>query len=224
MSAAHIFFLFLSLSVSAKPIETSYLTLTVPDDWTCETIEPSWVCRSTLASQQNSGLLVITAKAANPEESIKKLQTELSRLRSVKGPKGLINSKLEWVREIQLGGVPWLEAQQLNSEIFGYFSYYLATVANGKTVLVNFNYETDKAPTFFPLITKIRNSIVLKSKADASEEFIEPLPTSPEPPPAVTTSAAKGVGAPESPKLLKMPLFWVGVAAVVCLILMAALW
>lgn len=203
----------------AKAVTTSYLSLDIPDAWTCETIEPSWVCRSTVSSEQNSAVLVITAKTANPEEHLKNLKAQLARPRTVKGPKGAIfSSRLEWSREISLKGQAWLEAQQKNSEIYGFNSYYLTTVANGKTILVNFNYEALQAKSFFPLITKIRDSIILK--ATEEDDVFDPLPQGQLNPPAPPQAPS----APAELPLTKRPLFWVATAALVCLLLLALLW
>lgn len=225
----HLSFALLALLVAnpsvAKPFSTSYLTLQIPDSWKCEAIAQSWVCRSTTAAEQNSAALVLTAKQASPEDHLQNLEKQLSRQRTVKGPKGvLVSSRLEWSRQITLAGVKWLEAQQKNSEINGFYSYYLATVANGKTILLNINYEASQAKVFFPLLTKIRDSIVLK-QAEPGE--LQPLPLGAEPTPPVVVVQPQP--APVRPMgvlslLPQTPGGWAGVAAVVCLLLLALLW
>lgn len=149
----------------AKVFATSYLQVEIPDAWDCSNIDRVWACQEKNPTHQRSAVLVITAKQAGPQDYLESLRAQLKSPQSITGTqRTAVTSKLEWTKDLRIGEEPWVEFLHLNREIEGFYTYYLATVARGLTVIVSFSFEKSKTKEMQAMMNQLRSTLKLIAK------------------------------------------------------------
>lgn len=210
-------------SAYAKSFATSYLQIDLPDNWDCKSIEKTYACQVTGSTEQRTAVIVITAKQAGPQDHLSALRSSLKLPRAVDGAKrSMITSKLEWEKELTLGSEPWVESLHSNREIEGFYTYYLATVARGLTIVLSFSFQNTKSKEMQPILNQIRSSLKLIAKPIiTATDGPAPVPVAPQAagqqPSTSSPSATPGRQGPMSPEMMIGIL--VGLVAVAFLLL-----
>ncbi len=129
-------FAFFLLGGTAHAETYGPLTFSLPTGWQCTIQKSSDVCLDKNASKPN-GVLVVTFKNRTPEDTLVYYQNQLSAPRPLKTGEVITPSQVKLIRQITLNGQQWIEAVHHNSEILGYYTHYLVTVADPYAVLVS---------------------------------------------------------------------------------------
>jgi hypothetical protein len=177
----------------AKPLETSFVTLSVPESWECEKIKPDWACRPTDRKHLHSATLVLTAKVAGPEDTLSAIEQQMKAPRTFTGGRRTaITSQLRWAKQVPINGQNWVEALHHNRELEGFFTYYLATVTPRLVILVNLSFQQELTKEFEPILAQIRGSVQVSASAlePAGEEAaaVVPQPVGPAQPEGAPTA------------------------------------
>ncbi len=132
-----LFFIFTIGLISSRAQAETYgpVSFMLPPNWECTLEKSSDVCVN--EAERSSIALVVTYKMKTADDSIEFYKKQLGVPRPVKTGNGTIMSQLKFIHEIQLNGQTWLEALHHNSEIRGFYTDYLVTVAGPYAVLIS---------------------------------------------------------------------------------------
>ena len=112
------------------------LNFMLPPGWSCAMVKSSDVCMDKSSAKPN-GVLVVTFKNKTPSDSLLFYKNQLSSPRPLRDGELVTPSEVKLVREITINGQQWVEAVHHNSEIRGFYTHYLATVAAPYALLVS---------------------------------------------------------------------------------------
>lgn len=145
---------------AAKTFQNSYITFQMPDTWDCQQEGTTWNCRSTLADEKRSALVIMAAKEVGPEDQLASYLAHLKKPKTLKAPNGLaMTSQVLSAEEKNYGGQHWIESLHLSSEVPGFHTLYLATVKDRLAILVTFSARRDGSAKFNPLFRQMINSL-----------------------------------------------------------------
>src|SRR6185437_4022437 len=129
-------FALLLLGVTAHAETYGPFSFSLPTGWQCGIEKSSDVCLDKNAAKPN-GVLVVTFKNRSPEDTLVYYQNQLGQPRQLKTDEIVTPSQVKLVRQLTLNGQQWVEAVHHNSEIVGYYTHYLVTIADPYAVLVS---------------------------------------------------------------------------------------
>lgn len=154
--------LLIPLSLGATTVSTSYLSLTLPDSWSCEVTQRGSTCTSKTDNPKQA-VLMISAKEAAPSDSLPALQQQLSQPKNMNlGTNGVpLLSKVKRTGIRLVDGTKWVEAVHEDSEIKNYRTTYLATSVSGLSILVNFSAHQDIIQQHEPVYEQMLASLKL---------------------------------------------------------------
>jgi hypothetical protein len=174
MRRAALALLFLGLagqSLAAKNFQNSYVSFDVPDDWSCLQEGVAWTCTPQSEQASKEAIIVLVAKVAGPEDSMKSFLDYLKRPKNITMKTGaVIPSKVMYAQDRLLSSNHWVQAQHLGSEIEDFYTLYLATVKNQLAILVSFSSEKDRISRYNPIF----DSAIKSLKITASQELLFP--------------------------------------------------
>lgn len=151
----------ISGAASAKTFQTSYLSMTIPDPWSCAQSGNAWVCLSNEAAHSKEAVIVLSAKVAAPEDNLANFASQFKRSKTLTSSGAPIESKVISVQTRNLAATQWVQGQQLGSEIPDFYTLYIATVKDRISIQVSFSAEKSKYPIYSPVFERVLNSIKL---------------------------------------------------------------
>ncbi|MCB0361816.1 MAG: hypothetical protein KDD35_03805 [Bdellovibrionales bacterium] len=131
----------LSHTAEAKQVTTPYLSFQISNRWDCQRADAfAYTCRLQSNQPVRDALIIISAKEAGPEDNLLSFQKYLSIPKPVQSRgKSPTVSKTQYIRSIKINNQVWADGAQLNGEIPGYYTRYLATVKNKLSILITFS-------------------------------------------------------------------------------------
>ncbi len=157
-----------SLQARAKTFQNSYIRLELPDSWTCNQENVSYVCSPLNPSDAREALIVVTAKVAGPEDTANAFYNYL------RMPKTLITkSKTTLSQPLKIGrfktaGIDWVQAIHFGSEVPGFTTRYLAGVQGKLALLLSLSADEASLSKYSPIFDRAVNSI----QVNASNQVI----------------------------------------------------
>ncbi len=118
-----------------RPIVDLHLT----DGWRCGFEKDATVCRPTDTQSELFKVILWTAKAAGPTDTLQNYREHMKQSRKVRLRLKHISSTPISDKIVSINGVDWVDAVQANSEIAGYTTRYLSTVKDSLAVVVTFS-------------------------------------------------------------------------------------
>lgn len=191
----HIWLLFLFVNLIgtssfAKEFETSYLKFNLPGSWGCELKNITWLCRSQLEEEKKQALFVITAKQASPETTMQSLQTHFMKSKTLPGAGGrVLTSHVFSTQIVKINNIQWIQSIHLNSELENFYTYYLSTLYQGRSILFTFSFDKLRADHFKVVLNQAYSSLTLKKSEFVSQE----TPTLPQLPKGVLPTKEEAV-------------------------------
>jgi hypothetical protein len=146
---------------SAKTFQTSYLSMTIPDQFTCTQSSNAWVCLSSDLAHAKDAVIVLSAKVAAPEDNLAAFASQYRRSKTLTASGAPIESKVISVQNKNLSGTQWVQAQQLGSEVPDFYTLYLATVKDQISIQVSFSAEKSKYAAYSTMFNQAIQSIKL---------------------------------------------------------------
>lgn len=157
-----LFSILLSATLNAKSFETSYLKLSIPNNWKCQKIETIWSCVDP-KQQVKEAFLVLTAKNAGPEDTLPNFQKSLSETRVIQASNGkTVQSKVNFIKKVNYRNHAWIQSLHLNSEILNYNTYYMSTVYDSLAITISLSLYNQTQGKYADTVKKVFNSIKLK--------------------------------------------------------------
>lgn len=144
---------------------SDFLEFDLPKNWTCAEKNQTFECAEDSPDKKRRALIVIAAKIKNDRENLDNFKKRLSAPKSYKTPvtQKIVQSKIEYVKNIDIHAHPWVDALHLNSEINGYYTRYLATLKDDMAVLVTFSVAEKNYVQFIPALTKAVESLSVRN-------------------------------------------------------------
>ncbi|MCB9026710.1 MAG: hypothetical protein H6625_10360 [Bdellovibrionaceae bacterium] len=178
--------IFFSLIYPATALETSFIKIQEPKDWTCERLHAEYVCRSQNPLERKESLLVIKAKLSgrgdNNQSFFESLRRPLT-MTSSAGKSGL--STVYSAQKIKIQDHPWVRALHLNSKSANYFTEYLVTVNGDIAISVELTFHQSRYNKYIHQMNEIIKNISLvdniatQRASAANEPRPVPTPTAP---------------------------------------------
>lgn len=174
--------LFVSVSLAQQPtgsqtLETSYLTMQLPQHWNCSLKAGEWVCHDQRQPKVRTAMIVVSAKEAAPEDNLEAYRRFLKqpRRRTLPSGKSMASQVLESGEKV-IRGQTWIEGIHLSSELDNYYTHYLATTAGPLAILVSLSAYKGHAAAFKPVFDQAISSLHIKPNPVVSPASI-PAPT-----------------------------------------------
>ncbi len=147
--------------LAKKKFVNSYVEFDLPDTWQCNQEGGQHVCQPINPDQRKEAIIVMASKYKGPDDDLKQYQARLEQKRKVKDIKGKeYDSKKQYLRSSFIQGTMWLDSQHENSEVPGFVTRYLATVAKGLGIVLTFSAHKTKfnsyTADFYTMINSIR--------------------------------------------------------------------
>lgn len=156
--------IFLALTLFAVPsfaLKTAYVSFDHPDGWRCELSQGVWICQSTLEAERRDSVVLSIATMATEWDSVDNYLDYLKKTRTISDDQGKpIESKVTYARKRDINGVVWVDSLQVNSELPGFWSRYVATVHNKLAILITYVVSETQyqrlAPQFERMVASLR--------------------------------------------------------------------
>ncbi len=128
----------------ANLFRNSYISFELPPSWTCKPDGTDWICTNSYFSNAKQAMIIFTAKAAGPSDTLAEYKNHLLIPKSIPDQLGrYATSRVEEVKQRQINGQPWVDGLQLGSEVTQYYTRYLGTIKDGVAILVTFSAHKD---------------------------------------------------------------------------------
>ncbi len=177
--------------------KTSYLSFDLPPNWECVPEGTEYVCASGVVKGKRDAVIVFTAKERGPSDSPSAYEQHLKMPKTIPNEKNQpAQSKVIKVVRNLIGGQEWIDGLHDSSEVFNYYTRYLATVKDNLGILVTFSAHRKSYSKYSQDFDRaIRSLVVLKIPTAA------PLGNTT----ATGPTTGQGMGIPSLPGLDQTP-------------------
>ena len=161
--------IFLHSAVNAKKYTTSYISLEIPESWTCITEGANHLCFNKISRKlAREAVIILTAKEKGPQDSVMSYINYLKdkRVYTSKKKKS-ITSKVFHSKQRSIRGHPFADGFHLESEIPLYYTRYIGTTKKSLAVLVTYTAHKTLWKKYTADFNKSINSIRLMDTAAA---------------------------------------------------------
>lgn len=165
-------FLFLSFIniLSSKPFVSNFIELNLPDNWECEALNEDWSCQTINPESKKEALAVFTYRLSEPNDRLLEFLNFLKLPRNLKINDSELISKPIYSKFKNILGHEWVDALHENSELPDYSTRYLATIKNGRTLLLAFSVMKEKYNYYMPQFYSMVESLKIR-------EGLAPMPS-----------------------------------------------
>lgn len=144
----------------AKTWNNAYVSFELPDKWNCSLEQTEWVCRSADPGLAEA-IIILTAKEVGPQDSLANYEVHLKQQRMIMTRTGTaVQSTVYQTERRTIGNFPWINSLHFSSEIYNYYTRYLATTKDKIAILVTFSahklHYTKYSADFFRAIDSLR--------------------------------------------------------------------
>ena len=174
------FVVFVAWLSPAFALKTAYVSFDHPEGWRCELSQGVWICQSTAENDRRESVVLSIATRATEWDTVDNYLQYLQKPRTIQDEQGKpIESKVTYARKRDINGVTWVDSLQVNSELPGFWSRYIATVQNKLAILITYvvseeNYQR-LAPQFERMVASLRPNAEFDLNI-ASKQGDAPLP------------------------------------------------
>ncbi len=171
-------FTILGTNAEATLFRSSYVSFELPAKWDCKLEQTEHVCHASSAPGKQEAVIVLTAKEKGPSDSLSAYEAHLKAPRIIPDESGkAIQSKIIHVKKYLLNGHEWVDGFHENSEVFNYYTRYLATVKDHLGILVTFSAHKKNYSRYSQDFAKAITSLRVLSVASSMAAPPPPIPT-----------------------------------------------
>jgi hypothetical protein len=169
-------------ALPAFALKTAYVSFDHPEGWRCELSQGVWICQSTLEGERRESVVLSIATMATEWDTTDNYLEYLKKPRTITDDQGKpVESKVTYARKRDINGVIWVDSLQVNSELPGFWSRYVATVHNKLAILITYVVSQEQynrlAPQFERMVASLRPNAEFDLNI-ASKQGEAPLPGS----------------------------------------------
>ena len=149
-----------ALPLQAKTFRNAYISFEIGEKWDCKPEQTEWVCRTTDPGLAEA-IIILTAKEVGPHDALSGYETHLKTPRTIVSRTGQsIQSTVYRVEQRNIANHPWVDGMHFSSEVWNYYTRYLATIKERIAVLVTYSahklHYTKYSADFFRSIESLR--------------------------------------------------------------------
>lgn len=159
----------------SKPFANNFVEMNVPDDWSCAVYAgDQWTCQSMDLTKVKEALVVMSFSNMGSQDSLKVyydyLNASLTMTDPSTGKKG--KSVPKTIQYKDISGQTWVDSQHLSYAVPNYYTRFLATAKDGRSVLISLTVDKAKYAMYMSKLYKMVESIKLRATSPA-----EPMST-----------------------------------------------
>lgn len=158
---------------NAKQFKTQFFSLDLPPNWDCTKEELDWVCQPDNLHERSEVFMVIVTKAVDTtDDSIEKYQELLNQPRMMRDLLGNpYKSEVRYTRINKVRDRDWVDSLQFGSEIPGFYTRYLASIADKVAGLITYAIGESSYAKWSPVMERMVGTIELKFDPQAFEQL-----------------------------------------------------
>ncbi|MFH1223128.1 MAG: hypothetical protein V1647_02145 [Pseudomonadota bacterium] len=163
--------LVLSLNIQAKPFANNFVEMNVPDDWNCAVYSgDQWTCQPKDVTKTKDALVVMSFVSSGPQDSLQAYHEYLNTSLIVIDPatKKKVKSTPKNIQYKDIVGQTWVDSQHLSIALPNYFTRFLATTKDGRSVLVSVTVDKAKYSLYMSELYKMIESMRLRASSPAA--------------------------------------------------------
>ncbi|MBY0369726.1 LPXTG cell wall anchor domain-containing protein [bacterium] len=164
----------------AFALKTAYVSFDHPDGWRCELSQGVWICQSTLEGERRESVVLSIATMATEWDTVDNYLEYLKKPRTITDDQGKpVESKVTYARKRDINGITWIDSLQVNSELPGFWSRYVATVHNKLAILITYVVSQEHYQKLAPQFERMVASLKPNAEFDlniATKQGDVPLP------------------------------------------------
>ena len=185
-----------ALHLEAKPFSSSYLQFEIPNDWNCNFRKTYYYCSNANTKTSKEALIILTAKQIGPEDTLDRIAKKLNIPKTITNANGLaIQSKVYETNYVNINNHRWVKSVHVNSENQEYYTYYLATTANGLSILFTLSLNQNYVKNYKQLINSIFTTLKLIKPSTVNDpQEASPIPISENAEQTIEDELTKGPG------------------------------
>lgn len=150
----------MSSSAQARTWRNAYISFELPERWNCALEQTEWVCRSTDPGLAEA-MIILTAKEVGPQDSLANYEAHLRQQRTIMTRSGSpVQSTVYQTENRTIANHPWINSLHFSSEVYNYYTRYLATTKDKIAVLVTLSahklHYSKYSSDFFRAIDSLR--------------------------------------------------------------------
>ncbi len=147
-------------SLQAKTFRNAYISFEIGEKWNCKPEQTEWICRTNDPGLAEA-IIILTAKEVGPQDSLAAYEAHLKTPRTIMTRSGqTVQSTIYRVEQRKIANHPWVDGMHFSSEVWNYYTRYLATIKERIAVLVTFSahklHYTKYSADFFRSIESLR--------------------------------------------------------------------
>jgi len=157
-------------SLQAKPIVNNFIEMNVPDDWNCAPYGEQWTCIPMDPTKAKEAIIVFSFVEQSPKDNMKLFYDYLSESMTMKDPttKKIEKSVPKNMQYKDIQGQTWVDSLHLSQAIPNYYTRYLATIKDGRSVLVSVTVDKLQYNLYMATLYKVIESIRLRVAAPSA--------------------------------------------------------
>ena len=129
----------------ASKFANQFVEFELPPQWQCSLEGSEWVCQSSVEAKKREAIIILAAKLKGDQDSIDQYQSYLKNPKTYTSVQGKpVTSEVKYSKLTDINSQQWVDSLQLNSEIPGFYTRYLATIKVDIGVLVTYSINIDK--------------------------------------------------------------------------------
>lgn len=149
-----------STSAYASKFSNQYSELELPAGIACQQNGSKWVCQNTDPAKKQDVFIHILAKIKKgDQDTLDKYLEKLKVDKSYKISKGMGRSIMKYAEIVNYNGQAWVEALHQESELPGYYTYYLETVIQDLAILIAASIDIKKYDQYSDSIRQMFTTI-----------------------------------------------------------------
>ena len=151
------------LDLSSKSFANNFVEFNIPDSWVCSPYADDWTCQPLDPKKQKDIVVVMSFATQGKGDSMKEYHEFLSSSLKVKDAKGREDpSKPSYVQYKEIMGHKWVDSQHLGSELPNFYTRYLATVKEGRAILITVTVRKSQYNTYMSQLYGMIESMKLR--------------------------------------------------------------
>lgn len=156
--------------LQAKPIANNFIEMNVPDDWNCAPYGEQWTCMPMDPAKAKEAIIVFSFAEQSPRDSMKLFYDYLNTSMTMTNPstqkaEKSVPKSMQY-KDIQ--GQTWADSLHLSQAVPNYYTRYLATIKDGRSVLVSVTVDKAKYNLYMATLYKVIESIRLRVAAPSA--------------------------------------------------------
>jgi len=146
-----------------KRFYNSYVSFSLPPDWSCKAEGTEFVCRGSDSQEARRSIIVLTAKYAGPQDNFDDYRTYLETPKTPTNRDGAeaTPSTVELVEIRRIENQDWLVGMHQGSLLPEYKSQYYATISKDIAVLITYSYHFETGRSLAYIGERVASSLVV---------------------------------------------------------------